>query len=72
MYSAKQQKYQGTKTTQSLSNQMPHKVGEIDKGVHGEGCVDRKCAVAVQCIGCRINGQIMMSLLLLSTNGHNV
>jgi len=42
MYSVKQQRRRGTEETQKLSNQVPHKVGEIDKGFHGEGCVDRK------------------------------
>jgi len=42
MYSVKQQKRRGTEKTQRLSSQVPLKLGEIDKGFHGEGCADRK------------------------------
>jgi len=41
MCSVKQQKCQGTEKTE-VSSQVPHKLGEIDKGFHGEGCADRK------------------------------
>jgi len=42
MYSVKQQKRWGTEKTWKLSGQVPHKLGEIDKGFHGEGCADCK------------------------------
>jgi len=42
MYAVEQQKRRGTEKTQRLSSQVPHKLGEIDKGFHGEGCADRK------------------------------
>jgi len=30
------------KKTQRLSSQVPHKLGEINKGFHDEGCADHK------------------------------
>jgi len=32
----------GHQKTRKLSSHVPHKIGEIDEGFHGEGCADHK------------------------------
>jgi len=68
----KQKKRQGSEKTQRFSSQVPHKLGEVINVSMLKVVPTARRAVAVRCIGCGINGQIVKRLLLPGTNGHDV